>query len=370
MPSRLRHPAGSAETAADTAHTGPTGRWRSRCGIRRGRRAVASATCTRRIGRHRRRARRARFHRFVSGTDHAEPTTDPRAQMPPEVRAEYDRLAAERAEAVARREEWREIRDMRAERHPIDNRDDYAALNRDNLDATMEELRGRTMRVDEMPRRLAELDALERAAEQFNDADADIARLDAELARLERSVTPVGEYDRLVQQRQELAREREFWRAKRDDRAVRHGLVDDDGRVDEASLRGDRLEPTILRLYDEAGADTVDHPGGIDESPSQSRSPRSSADQAERRAAIAKLADAASTVNRLDAEVDQVDRQLAELERAGCRRGQATRRRGRCRAGPPRQAAGRATAPDQTAPRHARRSRDPARRRRRAGPPR
>ncbi|WP_280206492.1 SDR family oxidoreductase, partial [Nocardia cyriacigeorgica] len=36
----------------------------------------------------------------------------------------------------------------------------------------------------------------------------------------------------------------------------------------------DRLEPTILRLYDEAGADTVDHPGGIDESPSQSRSPR------------------------------------------------------------------------------------------------
>ncbi|NEW59570.1 hypothetical protein GV794_28680, partial [Nocardia cyriacigeorgica] len=246
---------------------------------------------------------------------------DPRAQMSPEVRAEYDRLAAERAEAVARRAEWRDIRDMRAERQPIDDRDDFAALNPDNLLPTMDELRGRTMRVDDMRHRLAELDALERAAEAFNQAAADITGLEEELARLERSVTPVGEYDRLVQQRQELAREREFWRAKRDDRATRHGLVDDDGHVDEAALRGDRLEPTILRLYDEAGAATVDDPGGIDESPTQTRTPRSAADRAERRAAIAKLAEAASTCNRLDAAVGQVDRQLAELERAGVAEG-------------------------------------------------
>ncbi|MGK8511914.1 hypothetical protein ACRS5S_29125 [Nocardia asiatica] len=192
-------------------------------------------------------------------TDDAAASQDPRDRMSPETRAEYDRLADELERAQARRDDLRRQREDLARQLPIDDADDWAALRpgTDGLDRTLEDLRGRTMPVAEMPQRLARIDALEQAARDFAAADAEVARLATELTNLELSTTPIGEYDRLVQQRQKLTREREFWRAKRDDRVARSDFWGDNVTLDESALRGDQLEITVLRLYEAANVRTI-----------------------------------------------------------------------------------------------------------------
>ncbi|MEU6188351.1 hypothetical protein ABZ824_20660, partial [Nocardia sp. NPDC047038] len=244
---------------------------------------------------------------------------DPRARMSPETRAQYDRLATELEQAQARRDELRSRRDELAGRLPIDDADDWAALRPgpDGLDRTLEELRGRTMPVSEMPERLARIDELEQTARDFADADAETARLETQLADLELSTTPVGEYDRLVQQRQALTREREFWRAKREDRAARCESWGDSVVLDESALRGDQLETTVLRLYEAANVRTVDDVGGPDDAPHTDRVAPEPLELEHRRRTIEKLAAAAEQVNQLDERIQQVDRRIDELRRAG-----------------------------------------------------
>ncbi|WP_280300188.1 hypothetical protein [Nocardia abscessus] len=254
-----------------------------------------------------------------SRTGDADGSDDPRDRMSPETRAEYDRLAAELEQAQARRDELRRQRDDLAGRLPIDDADDWAALRPgpDGLDRTLEDLRGRTMPVTEMPERLTRIDALEQAARDFADADAEVARLETELANLELSTTPLGEYDRLVQQRQKLTREREFWRAKRDDRAARCDFWGDNVTLDESALRGDQLEATVLQLYEAANVRTIDDIGGLDDAPHTDRVAPEPLELEHRRLVIEKLAAAAEQVNRLDEQIDQVDRRIDQLRRAG-----------------------------------------------------
>ncbi|MBL1075207.1 hypothetical protein JK358_12470 [Nocardia sp. 2] len=121
-------------------------------------------------------------------------------------------------------------------------------------------------------------------------------------------------YDELLQQRKELARELEFWRAKRDARIGR--LLDG---VDPETALGTReaLAQTILRLYDRLGIQTVDISSAGDEGAQQVRESLSPDESARRREALRKLVDAAERVHRLDEQLGHIDRELRALEQTG-----------------------------------------------------
>ncbi|MFC8527917.1 hypothetical protein [Nocardia sp. NPDC057227] len=122
------------------------------------------------------------------------------------------------------------------------------------------------------------------------------------------------EYDELLARRNDLAREVEFWRAKRDDRIGR--LLDVEN-PDHALGTREELAGTVLRLYDEAGfrRDEIGPTG--EELPRQSRSQNSPEEVARRREALRKLIEAAERVIELSAELSRLDNRIAELERAG-----------------------------------------------------
>ncbi|WP_227999451.1 WXG100-like domain-containing protein [Nocardia australiensis] len=233
------------------------------------------------------------------------PDADP---LTPEARAELERLRVERADAVAAREELRDIRKIRAERLPVDVDTDLTPGRR--MEETFENLRNQTMRVEDMRRRHAEIDALERTAEAVNEADAKVTRLDDAIAAIELSGTPEAAHAALVGERAALVSEREFWRAKRDDRASRFGVRDPD-----RALSHDNLEPTLQRLSGEI-VGTREVPGTGDEAPRQTAELVGSTERAQREAQIFKLQDAAEQFNEADLALAEHDRRIAALEDA------------------------------------------------------
>ncbi|MEV0034052.1 hypothetical protein AB0H50_34020, partial [Nocardia sp. NPDC050793] len=239
------------------------------------------------------------------------PAQAPQRSLTVREKTELDRLLAERAEAVSRRAEWRDIRQMRAQNLPVDV---DVELTRDALVSTMDELRGKTMRVDEMPARLAAIDALERAAEHVNDAEHDIARLDDEIAAL-RDGTSQDEYEALVRERAAAVAEREFWRAKRNDRASRFTDILPTLRGADDSLGAD-LAPTLEHLRDAlVGQRTI--PGVGEDLPTQTPELVGEAELSRRRRQVFKLQRAAEEYERAAARVAELDRRLGELGRSG-----------------------------------------------------
>ncbi|WP_253798665.1 hypothetical protein [Nocardia amikacinitolerans] len=251
--------------------------------------------------------------RLVPAEPSSQPDSAPTAPRSLSAReqAELDRLLAERAEAVSRREEWRDIRRMRAQNLPVDVDVD---LTPDALVSTMDELRGKTMRVDEMPARLAAIDALERAAEHFADAESDIARLDDAIAAL-RDGTSQDEYEALVRERAAAVAEREFWRAKRNDRASRFADILPTLRGADDSLGAD-LAPTLEHLRNAlVGERTI--PGVGEDLSTQTPELVGEAELSRRRAQVFKLQRAAEEYERAAARVAEIDRRLGELGRSG-----------------------------------------------------
>ncbi|MCP2289333.1 alpha/beta hydrolase [Nocardia amikacinitolerans] len=210
-----------------------------------------------------------------------EPEADP---MPTEAREALDRLRAERAEVVARRAEWDDIRRMRAE-----------AL--DPADAPT-------------------VDALARAARQFDDAGAAVAELDAEIAELELANTPEGVYRQLMRERAVLAREREFWRAKRDDRYSRFSDLPLPFGDAAQALNQSNLARTLEHL-EASVAGTRNIAGTGDEAGYVAREELDPGEIARRREQIFKLHDAALRYNRVQAALAEVDRRIAALGRVG-----------------------------------------------------
>ncbi|WP_067543830.1 hypothetical protein [Nocardia crassostreae] len=121
--------------------------------------------------------------------------------------------------------------------------------------------------------------------------------------------TPRAEYERLLQERRELARELEFQRAKRD---ARVGRLLDVGDPEAALGTRDRLQQNALRLFDEAGSRVV---GVGDEGRHQERVQNSPAEQQRRLAEVRKLIAAAEEVIGLREQVREIDRRIHELER-------------------------------------------------------
>ncbi|MFE6923270.1 T3SS effector HopA1 family protein, partial [Nocardia sp. NPDC057663] len=123
-----------------------------------------------------------------------------------------------------------------------------------------------------------------------------------------------AEYDRMMEERNRLAREMEFWRAKRDDRINRlMGIVDPE---ESLGTRAD-LANTMRRLAsEEASQSTRVAPIG-EEAGGQVNERRSQADAAHRREIAAKLEEAARRVIEMREDLAALDRRIAELEVSG-----------------------------------------------------
>ncbi|MGY4102279.1 WXG100-like domain-containing protein [Nocardia sp. R16R-3T] len=244
------------------------------------------------------------------GADGSQPdsgTTAPHSDgLTPEVRAELDRLRAERAEAVADREELRDLRRLRAAGLPVDVEEGLRPGR--PLEMTLEELRNQTMLVHEQAERHARIDALERAANEFNRAEAEVVRLDEAIAMLELSGTPEAVHAALVRERAAMAAECEFWRAKRNDRAERFDIRDPDH-----ALNQDNLEPTLRRLSDDI-VGTRDIAGAGDETSRSEPELVGAAERTQRENSIFKLQDAAERFNEADSALVELDRRIAALE--------------------------------------------------------
>ncbi|WP_415842925.1 hypothetical protein, partial [Nocardia ninae] len=242
----------------------------------------------------------------AEGTPRPEDTIEARQAA---LNAERDRMVAERDALLQQRNEL-------AGRLGVSSAADWIALHPDLLQRTLEELRGRTMEVrEEMPRELARIDQLEQLVNQVADKNADIARIDSELARLAaereaaiRRETPTAEYDRLLEERRELARERESARVKRDELADRLGIRE---------LSGDAFERRMLELYDEARTRRTRIPGTLDSPEQFVRERVSGADVEQHNRTVRRLVDAVAEFNRLDAAVADTDARLAQLHDAG-----------------------------------------------------
>ncbi|MBF6211566.1 hypothetical protein IU433_17320 [Nocardia puris] len=123
-----------------------------------------------------------------------------------------------------------------------------------------------------------------------------------------------AEYDALVQERRDLAREREFVRAKVDDRAANLGLDRPTGWV----IRDpDERQRTILELDDRSRVDVHDVAGGIDENSRLVREPVDAAERRRRAQVIAKLVADAERFDLLDARIGELDRRIGLLEADG-----------------------------------------------------
>ncbi len=96
-------------------------------------------------------------------------------ELSPAARAGVEQLAGERAALASRLRELRDARDALADRLPVDK--EHGLEPGEPLRKTLEELRTRTMRVDEMPERLARIAELEEAANSYNAAKAEVMRL-------------------------------------------------------------------------------------------------------------------------------------------------------------------------------------------------
>ncbi|GAB4583185.1 hypothetical protein Ntsu_10170 [Nocardia sp. IFM 10818] len=130
--------------------------------------------------------------------------------------------------------------------------------------------------------------------------------------------TPRSEYERLLQQRKELVRELEFQRAQRDDRVDR---LLDIGDPEAALGTRERLQETVLRLFDESATRTVNIDGNGDEAPHRERQANSPEEVAHRRDALRKLTAAAEDVIGLREQIHELDQRIHELERTGANAG-------------------------------------------------
>ncbi len=245
-----------------------------------------------------------------SGSTRPDSSTE---RISPEARAEIDRLTAERDAALDRADEARAERTRRADRLPVDPDVD---LTRENLAETLDRLRGRTMRVEEMPRRHAEIDALEHAAEDVLAAEDEVRALDERIDATRLAATPEGVYDELVRRRAALTSEREFWRAKRDTRFARFDTRSLPMRDPARALAHDHLTTTVEQL----SATLVgirDIAGLGDETGTQTRELVGEAEIRERLRRVFELQEAAERFNDADQALAEVDQRLAELAAAG-----------------------------------------------------
>ncbi|MFD6391890.1 T3SS effector HopA1 family protein, partial [Nocardia sp. NPDC060259] len=130
-----------------------------------------------------------------------------------------------------------------------------------------------------------------------------------------------AEYDRLMEERNRLAREMEFWRAKRDDRVTRlMGITD----VELAVGSRDNLANTMRRLAAEADSQST-RVAPIGEEPgTRVNQRRSEADAAHRRETAAKLDEAARRVIEMREQLAALDRRIAELQASGAIDGRPT----------------------------------------------
>ncbi|MGY2061904.1 hypothetical protein ACW9HQ_44095, partial [Nocardia gipuzkoensis] len=106
----------------------------------------------------------------------------------------------------------------------------------------------------------------------------------------------------------ELTREREFLRAKRDERAELR---------DAAGLTGEALERKILELFEKTQAQSIRIPASHDTPERVVHKQMSPSEVAWRRRAIRKLVESVEEFNRVDQAVRDVEARLVELERAG-----------------------------------------------------
>ena len=132
--------------------------------------------------------------------------------------------------------------------------------------------------------------------------------------------TTESEYAALIRERAALASEREFWRAKRNDRAERQGLHGEDRRDGrdpmDRELGPDRLEPTLQRLLDSV-VGVRDVPGTGEESARQTPELVGPEILAMRREAIFRLQEAAERFIAASDALTELDRRIAALEAEG-----------------------------------------------------
>lgn len=123
-----------------------------------------------------------------------------------------------------------------------------------------------------------------------------------------------AEYDALVAERRDLTREREFIRAKVDDRASNLGLADPTAWV----MRDpEDRQRSILDLDARSRVDVVDIEGGMEEASRQVEQAVDPAERQRRRLIIEKLVADAGRFDQLAERIAELDRRIAGLEAAG-----------------------------------------------------
>ncbi|MFI2562337.1 hypothetical protein ACH49Y_30310, partial [Nocardia farcinica] len=155
-----------------------------------------------------------------------------------------------------------------------------------------------------------EADVVARRVRDLAEAEAEVARLDEMLDYLRAAATPDADHEALLREQARLTSEREFWRAKRDDRADRLGLADPD-----RELGPDRLEPTLQRLLGEV-VGSRETAGTGEELPGRTSELVGSAELSRRRERIFRLQDAAERFIAASDALAEVDRRIAALEAA------------------------------------------------------
>lgn len=127
----------------------------------------------------------------------------------------------------------------------------------------------------------------------------------------------IEEYDRLLQQRQDLVREREFVRAKANERAANLGVDDS---TEWVRRDADSRDEAIQALHASSRTDIVDVSGGLEEADRQVRKPVTDEERERRTEALRKLVAATEEFTTLDDRIRRVDQRLTELEEAGVAR--------------------------------------------------
>ncbi|WP_067822933.1 WXG100 family type VII secretion target [Nocardia inohanensis] len=208
-------------------------------------------------------------------------------------------LGGERTALHARREVVRELLDQLASSLGVE----AAQLRPGVVDATLAELRATAAPFEASGRERA-LDELERKAGEIRRLTADLDTVDADLAAVDAGHTAHAYHDQLVQERAATTAEREFWRAKRDDRAARLQLA-----APETALAPADLADTIAGLRERI-VGTVATAAIGEEPASTAREHITAAEHARRTRAIDNLLDAAERFNELSAELARIEQRL------------------------------------------------------------
>ncbi|MBF6171408.1 hypothetical protein IU476_07980 [Nocardia blacklockiae] len=220
--------------------------------------------------------------------------------------ARLEELNQRRQEAIRERRVLLARRNALAELLEVAPDDDWAALRRDRLGVTLQEVRER--------RGVQDLDELEhvveliQVCERLVGADDYLAWVRREIDAAQLDESPQAEHDRLVERWHELIREREFLRAKRDERAELR---------DVAGLSGEALERKILELFEKTQPRTIRIPGTLDVPERIVHQQMAPAEVALRRRAIRKLVEAVEAFDRVDKAVGDIEARLAELAQDG-----------------------------------------------------